>query len=340
VGAGAVFLSRLTQRGILWCLAGCLAWVYGWMLLFIAGMLIFFAVGGRGNALSAGVESPAPSRAAPASSDAEPPAPAAAETPAASSNPEVQKVLDRMPRLRASLATIESYWGEKNERRIYSEGAWWQMTVNRALNTAFYAILFWWLLAWLYLACFLIGIYLTRRGVFYDFERHRPFLRRLLLFGLGVGGVFTVLACGLYVTHLITEPERTGESWLSILAGISVQVGMIPLAVGYLIALLYWSHSGRVVWLQKLFRAVGRMALTNYLMQSVLCGFIFYSYGLGWFDKFGHAKGLAVVLTVWLLELVWSPIWLTFFRMGPVEWAWRSLADGQRKPFLRTAAVP
>src|SRR5262249_36504148 len=101
--------------------------------------------------------------------------------------------------------------------------------------------------------------------------------------------------------------------------------------------LILWSRSGRLPWLQARLRAVGRMALTNYLMQSVLCGFVFYGYGLGLFGQMGAAAGLLVVFGVWLLGLAWSPIWLKCFQLGPVEWAWRSLADLRWRPLLRRA---
>jgi uncharacterized protein len=326
VGAIALFLSRLGQRGILWSLAGCLAWVYGWLLVFVVGMVVVFLVRGGGDATP---------------DIAQPPAARVEEQGA---NPSAEQALERLkekaPRLSALITRIKSYWGEENELRIYRDGPWSAMVANRALQTTFYAILFGFLFAWLYLACFLIGIYITRRGVFYDFEGRRPFLRRLALFGFGVGGTLHLVALGLYIWHLCTGPTRSAESAPAVAAQMLVQFGVIPLAIGYLVALLYWSHSGRAEWLQKRFQAVGRMALTNYIMQSVLCGLIFYSYGLGLFGQFGHTAGLGVVIGIWLLQLTWSPIWLKYFRMGPVEWAWRSLADGHRKPFLRTAPAP
>jgi uncharacterized protein len=77
------------------------------------------------------------------------------------------------------------------------------------------------------------------------------------------------------------------------------------------------------------------MALTNYLLQSVLCGLIFYGYGFGLFGRLNRTQALLVVAGVWLFELVLSPIWLRFFTMGPVEWLWRGLAAGKFKPLLR-----
>ncbi|MCY4659575.1 MAG: DUF418 domain-containing protein [Acidobacteria bacterium] len=87
------------------------------------------------------------------------------------------------------------------------------------------------------------------------------------------------------------------------------------------------------------FAAVGQTALTNYLLQTVLCTTIFYGHGLGWFGSVDRVGQLGVVAAVWALQLVASPLWLHRFRFGPAEWAWRSLAYGARQP-LRRAPAP
>jgi uncharacterized protein len=79
------------------------------------------------------------------------------------------------------------------------------------------------------------------------------------------------------------------------------------------------------------------MALTNYLLQSVICGFIFYGYGFGLFGRVSRTQALIVVAGVWLFELILSAIWLRFFTMGPIEWLWRGLAAWKFKPLLRRA---
>ena len=84
------------------------------------------------------------------------------------------------------------------------------------------------------------------------------------------------------------------------------------------------------------FTAVGRTALTNYLLQSVLCTTIFYAHGLGWFGSVDRLGQVGLVAGVWAVQLVASPLWLRRFRFGPAEWAWRSLAYGTRQPLRRT----
>jgi len=99
------------------------------------------------------------------------------------------------------------------------------------------------------------------------------------------------------------------------------------------VMLLWQSGFGRT--LLKPFTAVGQMALTNYLMQTVICTTIFYGHGFGQFGEFDRLQQLMVVLAVWAAELIWSPLWLSRFRFGPFEWLWRSLTYLKLQPMLR-----
>jgi uncharacterized protein len=81
--------------------------------------------------------------------------------------------------------------------------------------------------------------------------------------------------------------------------------------------------------------ATGRMALSNYLMQTLICTTIFYGHGLGLFGTLSRLEQLGVVLGVWAFQLALSPLWLTAFRYGPAEWAWRCLTYLRREPFRR-----
>jgi len=78
--------------------------------------------------------------------------------------------------------------------------------------------------------------------------------------------------------------------------------------------------------------AAGRAAFSNYLGTSILMTFIFYGWGLGYFERFGRFELQLFVLGAWVLMLLWSQPWLTRFRYGPLEWLWRSLAKGQAQP--------
>jgi len=92
------------------------------------------------------------------------------------------------------------------------------------------------------------------------------------------------------------------------------------------------ARSGRLARAQARLAAVGRMAFTNYIAQSVLCSLIFYGHGLGLFERVGGAACVGVVAGIWALQLAWSPWWLARFRFGPLEWLWRTLSYGHRQP--------
>jgi uncharacterized protein len=111
--------------------------------------------------------------------------------------------------------------------------------------------------------------------------------------------------------------------------------GSILMALGYLGLIFLAVSRGWLAGMQSRLAAVGRMALSNYLMHTVLCTFLFYGRGLGLFGKVPHIGLLGVVLSVWALQLWLSPWWLARFRFGPLEWVWRSLTYLQKQPFRR-----
>jgi uncharacterized protein len=97
--------------------------------------------------------------------------------------------------------------------------------------------------------------------------------------------------------------------------------------------LLYKSH-----YAQRLFRcleAVGQMAFTNYIMQSVICTLFFFGYGLNYYAELEYYQIYFVVIAIWIVQLIVSPLWLRFFLFGPLEWLWRSLTYWKLQPFMR-----
>ncbi len=107
------------------------------------------------------------------------------------------------------------------------------------------------------------------------------------------------------------------------------------LCLGHASLILLVFRSRLVPWLMKSLAAVGQMAFTNYLMQSIICTLFFYGYGLGYYNKLSLHQLYYVVGAVWLFQMITSPIWLRYFRFGPFEWAWRSLTYWKRQPMLR-----
>ena len=100
-----------------------------------------------------------------------------------------------------------------------------------------------------------------------------------------------------------------------------------------LLVLLYKSRYAPMLF--RSLEAVGQMAFTNYIMQSVICTLFFFGYGLNYFAELEYYQIYFVAFAIWVVQLVISPLWLRFFRFGPLEWAWRSLTYWKLQPFLR-----
>ena len=116
-------------------------------------------------------------------------------------------------------------------------------------------------------------------------------------------------------------------------------VGSIGVFLGYLALVMLAVQRGWLPGLQRRLQAAGRMAFTNYISQSVICTLIFYGHGLGLLEQVDRLSQVAIVATIWVLQLIWSPWWLARFRFGPLEWLWRSLTYIKLQPMtVRTPA--
>jgi uncharacterized protein len=104
------------------------------------------------------------------------------------------------------------------------------------------------------------------------------------------------------------------------------------LCLGHVSLLMLIFRSRAVPWLMKGLANVGQMAFTNYLVQSIICTLFFYGYGLGYYNKLRFHELYYVVFSIWILQLIYSSIWLHYFRFGPFEWLWRSLTYWKKQP--------
>jgi uncharacterized protein len=118
-----------------------------------------------------------------------------------------------------------------------------------------------------------------------------------------------------------------------VLAGVFVSsdgVASVPLAVAYAgIVLLALESSPTIRRAVRACGAAGRMAFTNYIMQSVIAGWLFFGYGLGLFGRLGAASVLAIAVVIYVFQLWLSQAWLRRYRFGPLEWLWRTLTYGK-----------
>lgn len=114
--------------------------------------------------------------------------------------------------------------------------------------------------------------------------------------------------------------------------------GSVFTSVGYAAAVLALIKAGALAGLRRRLAAVGQMAFSNYLSHSLITAVVFLGWGFGLAGRFNYAEQLLVVLAIWIVQLIVSPLWLARYRFGPAEWLWRSLTYWQRQPMGRSHA--
>lgn len=174
---------------------------------------------------------------------------------------------------------------------------------------------------------FLIGLYAGRQGIWQNISGHLPLLRRVFWWGLALGLAANAVFVVATESSNVAVPDGMG-----IIRVTAHVIGAPALSLCYAagIALLLQ----KAAWQRRLgpLAAVGRLALSNYLLQSVICTLIFYSYGLGLYGQVGPAAGLALTLVIYLAQVPLSRWWLGRYQYGPAEWLWRTLTYGRRQP--------
>ncbi len=181
---------------------------------------------------------------------------------------------------------------------------------------------------WDALSMMLLGMALFKWGLL-DGSRSVRTYGVMALIGLGIG-----------------LPLNTWETITFVNSGFELQwtafnrptydLGRLSLALGYIgLVMLVWKLD-LFKFLQIALAKVGQMALTNYLSHSLICNFIFMGWGLGLAGELQRVEIYYVVFGVWVFQLIFSPLWLRYFRFGPAEWLWRSLTYGQRQRLRQT----
>jgi uncharacterized protein len=184
-------------------------------------------------------------------------------------------------------------------------------------------------LFWQMTGLMLIGMALFKLGVL-SAASSRAFYLRMGVLGFGAGTL--LISLGLW--------RSFATQWdLLDFALVSQQLhywGNLFVALGWTALVMLLCQRG---WPLRPVAAVGRMALSNYLLQSVICTTIFYGHGLGLFGRVDRAGQFAVVVGVWAFQLLASSAWLRYFAVGPVEWVTRWLVFRQRPSFLRSSPL-
>jgi len=172
------------------------------------------------------------------------------------------------------------------------------------------------------LGMFVLGLWTVRTGIAVAPAEHRPTLVRWRALGLGIGLPANVIGAWAF-EHWSYLPPSVGG-----LLGVAMQaIGVPLLALGYAATVALLVIDGRRF--VSAFAPVGRMALTNYLMHSIVCVTLSYGFGLGLWWQIGGATAMAIAAAIIGVQIPLSAWWLSRFRFGPVEWLWRRLTYGR-----------
>jgi uncharacterized protein len=218
----------------------------------------------------------------------------------------------------AELATYQGSWIRQMDKRIGSA------IMMHTEAFPFFMI-------WRITGLMLIGMALFKLNVF-SAERSPRFYTVLVCFGALVG--IPIVVYGVMANF------AKGWSPASFFLGSQYNYwGSLLISLGWVGIIMLVCRRG---WLSRLtgrLAAVGKMALSCYLLETIICTTIFYGHGLGLFGQVSRVGQVLVVLAVWIFLLILAPLWLKYFQYGPFEWLWRSLSYWSRLPIRRRSTA-
>jgi uncharacterized protein len=176
---------------------------------------------------------------------------------------------------------------------------------------------------------FLIGLVIGRTKSYEKLHQNRKLLWKVLLAGLVIG-----IPANYLMATFAQTPGYTQLTTHGFKQTVAYAIGVAPLALAYasIVALLFQQR--RMQNLLKLIAPIGKMGLTNYIMQTGIGILTFSTLGFG-FQSIGPTAWTIFAIAVFGLQIVLSTIWLHYFQYGPLEWIWRQLTYGKRLPLTK-----
>jgi uncharacterized protein len=237
-----------------------------------------------------------------------------------------QRAAERRAEREKQLAEAKA--DNEKERRIFSSGRYWETVKwrgakfpEKAAGDFGFAIVL--------VGMFLLGTWFVRSGVMENPGAHLPFFRTLAVYGLPVGIGIGLLGSLIAMSH---TPGDRYDGW-GIAIGLSV-IGNLPACLGYVGMVVLMLHGTTAFSRIRVLGPLGRMALTNYLAQSLISATFFYGYAMGHWGM-PRAQQVLFVLLVYAAQIVFSAWWLAGFHYGPMEWLWRAFTYWQLPQFRR-----
>jgi uncharacterized protein len=232
-----------------------------------------------------------------------------------------------------AIKEFQDFWAPTAEQlqreTLAFQGGWLSQMPERAGNALDFHLSDLWLWGvWRASGNMLIGMALLKWRVVTG-ELPQNFYRDLAVIGFGFG--LPLIVAG--VASMSVHDWETFHSFF--IAGQFNYWASLLVALGWIGFTISLFHVGFARGLTARLIAVGRTAFTCYILTSLICTFVFYGHGLGFYGHVSRAGQFAVTLAVWITLLIAAPWWLERFRFGPLEWLWRTLTYGERQPLRR-----
>jgi len=183
------------------------------------------------------------------------------------------------------------------------------------------------LMFWRAMGLMLLGMAFLKMGILSALKSNKFYII------LGAIGFVIGIPLSLYATNGMIETDFSIIHQFMIYDPIKY-ISFLLIVFGHISVVMLLYKSGMFKWLRHSLSCVGRMALTNYLLASIICTTIFYGFGLGLFNNFSRFELIFFIFPVWIIQLVVSPWWLKRYKFGPAEWLWRSLTYWKKQPMM------
>ncbi len=214
--------------------------------------------------------------------------------------------------------------------RVISEGSYLEGVKLRLLEYMENIPMLFGFLGPVALSMFLLGLYLGKNKLYLDLD---SFIERIKYPAI----VFAVISNLYRVAFLYFLPEYeiySNESFRPFFIKLMV-VSDVLMGLFYLWIIGWLWFNSKIKFLLRPLKYAGKMALTNYIMQSVIGLFLFSSIGLGLYESLSPFETLVTAFTIFFIQLVYSRVWLKYFRFGPLEWIWRCFTYKKLLPITR-----